>query len=62
MLDRESGLLVDISKGESWADSIIWALDNINQMQRWAENGRDFVLEKFSIDKNIEELIKLIDV
>lgn len=61
MLDRKTGLLIDISLKDVWAENMIWALDNLDQMQEWALHGRKFVSERFSLNKNIEALLKVID-
>jgi glycosyltransferase involved in cell wall biosynthesis len=54
-------LLVDPEKDGVWSSNIIWALDNIPLMREWAQKGREFVLQRFSLEKNTEELLKIIN-
>ena len=61
ILDQKTGLLVDASKEDIWASKLVWALDNISLMKQWALVGREFVLQKFSIEKNTEELLRIIN-
>ena len=55
-----TGLLVKPDK-ESWIEAISLALENIQKLQHFADNGRNFVMNKFCIKKNIETLISAID-
>lgn len=58
---QKTGLLIEASKDGAWASNIIWALDNIHLMREWANNGKEFVLQRFSLEKNTAELLKIIN-
>lgn len=60
ILDEKTGLLVDACNIDQWAEKIIWALANLNLMKDWAIVGSGFVKEKFSVEKNIQQLIDAI--
>jgi glycosyltransferase involved in cell wall biosynthesis len=55
-----TGLLVKPYQ-ESWVEAISWALENKQKLQQLADNGRNFVINKFCIKKNIETLISAIE-
>jgi glycosyltransferase involved in cell wall biosynthesis len=61
ILHQKTGLLIDPDKDGVWASNITWALDNIPLMREWAQKGREFVLQRFSVEKNTEELLKIIN-
>jgi hypothetical protein len=43
--------LIPVGDIEAWAKSIIWSLQNLNQMQVWASEGKSFVMSNFSMKK-----------
>jgi glycosyltransferase involved in cell wall biosynthesis len=55
-----TGLLVKPDK-ESWVEAISWALENKQKLKKFSDNGRNFVINKFCIKKNIETLISTIE-
>lgn len=61
ILHQKTGLLIDPDKDGAWSTNIIWALDNVSLMREWAQKGREFVLQRFSLEKNTEELLKIIN-
>jgi glycosyltransferase involved in cell wall biosynthesis len=61
ILHQKTGLLIDPDKDGVWSSNIIWALDNVSLMREWAQKGREFVLQRFSLEKNTEELLKIIN-
>lgn len=60
LLHHETGLLVEPGNIEAWVQSIIWALNNLDTMKKWAKNGSVFVQGKFSRDANTNALIKIL--
>lgn len=60
LINQETGLLVEPGNPEAWAEAINWALEHLPLMQEWALKGRVLVENKFSLEKNIQQLIKLI--
>jgi hypothetical protein len=52
-----------VSPGDvnAWASQIIWALNHLDDMKALAKNGKTFVREKFSMDKNTQTLIQVIN-
>jgi len=51
---------VEPGKVRAWADAICWVLANPIEAKQMAERGKAFVTEKFSMERNTAELIKLI--
>lgn len=62
LLHRETGLLVESADVEEWARQICWALNNLDSMREWAENGNAFVQKKFSKNNNIENLLNILNI
>jgi glycosyltransferase involved in cell wall biosynthesis len=62
MLARETGLMVEPGNVRAWADAICWVLENPIEAKEMADRGRAFVTDKFSMERNTAELIKLIEV
>ena len=60
ILARETGLMVEPGNVRAWADAICWVLENPIEAKQLAERGRAFVTNKFSMERNTAELIKLI--
>jgi len=61
ILARETGLLVEPGNVRAWADAICWVLENPIEAKQLAERGREFVKNKFSMERNTAELIRLIE-
>ena len=62
ILHEETGLMVEPGNVRAWADAICWVLENPIEAKQLAERGRAFVTNKFSMERNTAELIKLIEV
>lgn len=60
LVHEKTGLLVQAGNSVEWSQKIIWALNHLPRMQAWAKQGHLFVVDKFSMAKNTQELIKLI--
>lgn len=60
ILHEETGLMVEPGNVRAWADAICWVLKNPTEAKHFAERGRAFVSNKFSMERNTAELIKLI--
>ena len=60
ILHEETGLMVGPGNVRAWADAICWVLANPIEAKQMAERGKAFVTEKFSMERNTAELIKLI--
>ncbi len=60
MEHHKTGLLVEDRIG-NWIDALDWALANPLKMRNYGNNGKEFVIEKFSIKKNIDYLIYFIE-
>ena len=56
----ETGILVEPGNAAEWAKWIDYALNNKNAMKEMALKGQCFVREHFSIQKNTEELLKIL--
>ena len=61
ILHEETGLMVDLGNVRAWADAICWVLNHPTEAKRLAERGRAFVTDKFSMERNTTELIRLIE-
>ena len=61
ILHEETGLMVEPGNVPAWADAICWVLRHPTESKRLAERGKPFVTEKFSMERNTAELIKLIE-
>ena len=61
LIDKQTGLLVAPGDVGAWASQIIWILNHLDDMKVLAKNGKTFVKEKFSMDKNTQRLIQIIN-
>jgi glycosyltransferase involved in cell wall biosynthesis len=61
ILHEETGLMVEPGNVPAWADAICWVLQHPTEAKQLAERGKTFVIEKFSMERNTAELIKLIE-
>jgi glycosyltransferase involved in cell wall biosynthesis len=61
ILHEETGLMVEPGNVRAWADAICWVLENPIDAKQLAERGRAFVTDKFSMERNTAELIRLIE-
>lgn len=62
LIHQKTGLLVEPGNVEEWSKQVCWALNNIETMRGWAENGCKFVQEKFSMESNTQQLLKILDL
>ena len=60
ILHEETGLMVEPGNVRAWADAICWVLQHPSEAKQLAERGRALVTNKFSMERNTAELIKLI--
>ena len=60
VLDGETGLLVPSSNSEALADAIVYLMDRPEVRQEMGKKGRERVLQKFDIDKNLKISEKMI--
>lgn len=58
---HQTGLLAEPGNLQAWQDAIAWALSHPQRMQEMAEAGRVDVMDRFSIEANIERLLELIN-
>jgi len=56
----ETGILVEPGNADEWAKWIDYALSNKEVMKEMALKGQQFVRERFSVQKNTEELLKIL--
>ncbi|QWD80063.1 glycosyltransferase family 4 protein [Polynucleobacter sp. MWH-Spelu-300-X4] len=61
LIHEQTGLLVEANNSNEWARQIIWALGHLPQMQAWAKEGHLFVINKFSMVRNTQELVKILE-
>jgi glycosyltransferase involved in cell wall biosynthesis len=61
ILARETGLMVEPGNVRAWADAICWVLENPIEAKEMADRGRAFVTDKFSMERNTAELIRMIE-
>ncbi len=61
LIHQETGLLVVAGDISPWAQNIIWALSNLEEMKSWAKAGKIYVLDKFSMANNTKELVNIIN-
>jgi glycosyltransferase involved in cell wall biosynthesis len=57
---RKTGIIVHDSQ-DAWVNAMDWAISNSLEMNQYAKNARSFVENKFSIKKNIDNLIQEIN-
>ena len=60
IVHEETGLMVEPGNVRAWADAICWVLQNPIEAKQLADRGRPFVTNKFSMERNSSELIRLI--
>jgi glycosyltransferase involved in cell wall biosynthesis len=60
MSHQEHGLLVESGNVEAWVAAISWALSHLDQMRTWAEAGKHKNRARFSVEKNIQQLLMFI--
>jgi glycosyltransferase involved in cell wall biosynthesis len=60
MSHQEHGLLVESGNVEAWVAAISWALSHLDQMRTWAEAGKHKNRARFSVEKNIQQLLTFI--
>jgi len=60
MEHHKTGLLVE-DRVSNWIETLDWALANPLKMHNYGNNGKEFVMEKFSIKTNIDFLIHFIE-
>ena len=61
IVNYETGLMVEPGNVGAWADAICWVLENPIEAKQLADRGRAFVTNKFSMERNTAELIRLIE-
>jgi glycosyltransferase involved in cell wall biosynthesis len=62
LIHQETGLLVKPGDVEEWTRQITWALNNLDLMREWAQNGNIFVRKKFSKKINTQNLLKILNL
>jgi glycosyltransferase involved in cell wall biosynthesis len=60
--DGETGLLVEPGDTDAWAKALTWTLDNLPRMRQMALAGGKQVCAQFSVEANLTNLLKAIDV
>lgn len=60
ILHQKTGLLAKSGDAKAWALAILWVLNHSDLAKQFAVEGRSYVAEKFSIEKNTQALLKLI--
>jgi glycosyltransferase involved in cell wall biosynthesis len=61
ILDKKTGLMIEAGNVDSWADAIIWTLSHLDEAKKMAQEGKRFVINKFSLSANTAKLIELIE-
>lgn len=61
ILHQKTGLLVKPGDPEEWAVAILWVLNHSDLAKQLAIAGKSYVAEKFSIDKNTQALLMLVN-
>lgn len=62
LVHQKTGLLVEPGNVEEWINHIAWALQNLDEMKIWASLGSIYVKEKFSVESNTQQLLKILDI
>ena len=57
---QQTGLMVEAGNVAQWAKAIHWVLDHPLEAKQFAKAGKQRVLEKFSLEANTAQLIRLI--
>ncbi len=60
IVNHETGLMVEPGNVGVWAKAICWVLENPVEANQLGRQGKVFVSDKFSIERNTAQLIKLI--
>lgn len=61
ILDGETGLLVEANNVDSFAEAIVFLIDNPTERKRLGINARKRVMRYFSKDTNIKKVLRTID-
>lgn len=61
LIHQETGLLVPVGEVVAWSQNIIWALSHLELMRSWAKDGKNYVVNKFSMANNTNELVRIIN-
>jgi glycosyltransferase involved in cell wall biosynthesis len=61
LIHKETGLLVPAGDVDAWAQNMIWALSNLEVMRSWAQAGKNYVINKFSVANNTKELVSIVN-
>jgi glycosyltransferase involved in cell wall biosynthesis len=62
LVHQKTGLLVEPGNVKEWINHITWALQNLDEMKIWAAQGSIYVKEKFSMETNTQQLLKILDI
>jgi len=60
IVHEQTGLMVEAGNVEQWAKAILWMLDHPLEAKQFAKAGKQQVLEKFSLEANTAQLLRLI--
>jgi glycosyltransferase involved in cell wall biosynthesis len=60
IVHEQTGLMVEAGNVEQWAKAILWMLDHPLEAKQFARAGKQQVLEKFSLEANTAQLLRLI--
>lgn len=60
IVNEQTGLMVEAGNVEQWAKAILWMLDHPLEAKQFAKAGKQQVLEKFSLEANTAQLLRLI--
>jgi glycosyltransferase involved in cell wall biosynthesis len=61
VINQVTGLMIEPGNVEEWANAIVWVLSNPATAKQMAQEGKKFVMEKFSLHANTTGLMNLID-
>ena len=62
LVHQKTGLLVEPGDVQEWINHITWALQNLDEMKSLANQGSIYVKEKFSMESNTQQLLKILDI
>ena len=60
IVNEQTGLMVEAGNVEQWAKALLWMLDHPLEAKQFAKAGKRQVLEKFSLEANTAQLLRLI--
>ena len=60
IVHEQTGLMVEAGNVAQWAKAILWMLDHPLEAKQFARAGKQQVLEKFSLEANTAQLLRLI--